>query len=123
MKLMEKFASEVDILSIVHELKKGNLEKFSLSIGHRRMVNDRLKKGGDVKVSLLLLLSNHLRVNLLNNYLRILPEALRETTETDELKNQLALLQTQLEEKDKQTAYWKERAERAEGWIAGKLDK
>jgi len=123
MKAMEKLATEVDILSVIHHLQKGNLEKFSRTIGHRRMVHDRLKKGGDVKISLILLLSKELRMNFLNNYLRLLPEEIRATNETYVLDREIAELKSQLEESGKQTAYWKERAERAEGWIAGKMDK
>lgn len=123
MKEMEKLAKEVDILSIFHHLQRGNLEKFSRTIGHRRMVHDRLKKGGDVKISLILLLSKELRMNFLNNYLQLLPKELRGTAETGSMELEIKDLKVQLEEKDKQTAYWKERAERAEGWIAGKMDK
>ncbi len=123
MKEMEKKAASIDLLQMVRYEKQGYLESFSKSIGHKRMVQSRLKNGGDVKMSLVLLLSQEMKINFLNHYLRLLPEELRNTFETSELEKELNDIKNQLEESNKQTAYWKERAERAEGWIAGKMDK
>jgi len=118
---MEKLTTEINLLAMMHRRVPKGFIKFFSFVGNGDAVTKRLQKGGDVKISLLLLLSEKLNENLLDYYIQRLPESARHTVQTRELERENTELQRQLETSKTETNEWKERCLRAEDMLRGRV--
>lgn len=118
---MEKTTGEMNLLAMMHSRVPKGFIKFFSFVGKGDAVTKRLQKGGDVKISLLLLLSEKLNENLLDYYIQILPENCRQTVQTRQLNNEKLELQKQLDASNLETNAWKERCLRAEEMLRGRV--
>lgn len=82
---MEYPCTQIPLYKHVRQKVTTGIDDFSETIKNRSTVRQRLKKGGDVKISFILLLSERLGVNFLDMYMQYLPPELRTTAQTREL--------------------------------------
>jgi hypothetical protein len=81
----ERITQQVRLLQTVKQhVPPGDLKRFSSTIKNRSTVPNRLGKGGDVKASLIMILSHRLGLNLFDLYIQCLPTHLRHTAQTRE---------------------------------------
>lgn len=120
---MEMECKCIDMLRMMQNTAQGKsgFAKYFKELGYADMLNKRLKKGGDVKISLLLALSKHTGRNLLDYYIQILPENCRQTCQTYALEREKTELQKQLQTKQQESDAWQERCLRAEKLIEERM--
>jgi len=116
-KKMKQLAAAIPLLSLVKQHSDTNISDLSARISHRQVIQKHTMMGGDVRASLLLLLSNAVGYNFFRHYINLLPEELRATDQTEQLQKQIEQLHQTIEQEKLQTAHWRERAERAESWV------
>jgi len=97
---MEYLCGQIKLYDHVRQLVTSGIDSFSKTIKNKSTVRQRLKKGGDVKISFIMILSEKLGVNLLDMYIQYLPPELRETVQTRELRQALKEKDDEILQKD-----------------------
>lgn len=80
----ETLCKNIHLWENVKQMVGVGIEKFSKELDYEGMLRQRLSRGGDVKTSLILVLSERLGVNYFDMFIQYLPPHLRETAQTRE---------------------------------------
>lgn len=117
----EQLAKQIRLLeNVKQQVGSTGMKDFSASIKNESTVPNRLRDGGDVKASLILILSQRLEVNYFDLYIQCLPPNLRETVQTRELRqalkekdDEILHMQSQIIQRDERIASLESMVEKA----------
>jgi len=106
---MELLATKIPLWEYVKQRVGHGIVKFSDEIKHEDFLRQQLGEGGDVTISLILLLSCRLNTNYLDPYIQTLPPHLRVTAQTREKDEIIKQLQDEILQLQSQAKQYEER--------------
>lgn len=110
-KKLTESCEQVPLFKTIKEAKGKGLNQLSEDMGGYPNYIKAQARNGNVRVGFLVSMSEELDTNLIIPYMELMRPELQETPLSLQRKGEVEQRDQQLSEKDRQIAYWKEKAE------------